>query len=173
MTRIRAPTCYVVRLRVRVGRCGGRKITVFAAASLTMLCRMSTPPLRSAPARRSWNFSVPSTLARQIEAGAPAQVFISADAKWMDYLAQKNLIATQAVLLGNALALIAPADAAVPPQSIDSGFNWAKLLGPNGRLATGDPDHVPAGIYAKDALQHLGAWKSLEPRLARADDVAR
>jgi molybdate transport system substrate-binding protein len=148
------------------------KLTVYAAASLTNALqdidaaytkRTGTPVAES--------FASSSTLARQIEAGAPAQVFISADTKWMDYLAKKDLIATQTVLLGNALALIAPADAPVSPHSIDSGFDWAKLLGPNGRLATGDPDHVPAGIYAKEALQHLGAWNSLEPRLARAEDV--
>lgn len=148
------------------------KITVFAAASLTnALQEIDAAYTKKTGVAVAESFASSSTLARQIEAGAPAAVFISADTKWMDYLAGKNLIATQAVLLGNALALIAPADAAVPAQGIDSGFDWQKLLGPDGRLATGDPDHVPAGIYAKEALQHLGAWKALEPRLARAEDV--
>jgi molybdate transport system substrate-binding protein len=148
------------------------KITVYAAASLTnALQDIDAAYSKQSGTPIAESFASSSTLARQIEAGAPAAVFISADTKWMDYLAKKDLIATQSVLLGNALALIAPANTPVPPQSIDSGFDWVKLLGPNGRLAVGDPDHVPAGIYAKDALQHLGAWNSLEPRLARADDV--
>jgi len=148
------------------------KITVYAAASLTnALQDIDATYTKRTGVAVAESFASSSTLARQIEAGAPAQVFISADTKWMDYLAQKGLIATQAVLLGNALALIAPADAPIAPQSIDSGFNWTNFLGDNGRLAVGDPDHVPAGIYAREALQHLRAWKTLEPRLARAEDV--
>jgi molybdate transport system substrate-binding protein len=148
------------------------KITVYAAASLTnALQDIDAAYTKRTGTAVAESFASSSTLARQIEAGAPAQIFISADTKWMDYLARKGLIATQTVLLGNALALIAPVDAAVSPRGIDSGFDWAKFLGADGRLAVGDPDHVPAGIYAKEALQHLGAWKSLEPRLARAEDV--
>ncbi|HEX4080671.1 MAG TPA: molybdate ABC transporter substrate-binding protein [Rhizomicrobium sp.] len=148
------------------------KITVFAAASLTNALRAAD----AAYTKRTGiavleSFASSSTLARQIEAGAPAAVFISADTKWMDYLAGKGLIATQTPLLGNGLALIAPADAPVSARGINAGFNWLKLLGPDGRLAVGDPDHVPAGIYAKEALQHLGVWNELEPRLARAEDV--
>jgi molybdate transport system substrate-binding protein len=148
------------------------KITVYAAASLTnALQDIDAAYTKRSGVVVSESFASSSTLARQIETGAPAQLFISADTKWMDYLAKKGLIANQTNLLGNALALIAPTDAAVSPQGIDSGLNWSKLLGDNGRLAVGDPDHVPAGIYARDALQHLGMWKMLEPRLARADDV--
>ncbi|HEY3639343.1 MAG TPA: molybdate ABC transporter substrate-binding protein [Rhizomicrobium sp.] len=148
------------------------KLTVYAAASLTNALQ----DIDAAYTKRSGtavaeSFASSSTLARQIEAGAPAGIFISADTKWMDYLSQKGLIARQAVLLGNALALIAPADSPLAPRGIDSGFDWLKFLGADGRLAVGDPDHVPAGIYAKDALTHLGAWKSLVPHLARADDV--
>jgi molybdate transport system substrate-binding protein len=172
MTRLAALLVAIVTFTLASGAVAAEKITVFAAASLTNALqdidaaytkRTGTPIAES--------FASSSTLARQIEAGAPTQVFISADTKWMDYLAQKSLIATQTILLGNALVLVAPADAQVPAQSIDSGFDWAKLLGPNGRLAVGDPDHVPAGIYAKEALQHLGAWNALEPHLARAEDV--
>ncbi len=148
------------------------KITVYAAASLTnALQDIDAAYTRQTGTAVAESFASSSTLARQIEAGAPAQIFISADTKWMDYLAGKNLVATQAALLGNALALIAPADAPVSPRGIDSGFDWQKLLGANGRLAVGDPDHVPAGVYAKEALQHLDAWKMLAPRLARAEDV--
>ena len=154
------------------GPAAADKVTVFAAASLTdALNAIDAAYTAKTGAQVFVSLASSSTLAKQIEAGAPAQVFISADTKWMDYLAQKGLIATQAVLLGNALALIAPADAPIAPQSIDSGFNWTNFLGDNGRLAVGDPDHVPAGIYAREALQHLRAWKTLEPRLARAEDV--
>ena len=106
----------------------------------------------------SLSFAASSTLARQIEQGAPANVFASADEKWMDYLAGKNLIATDTRkdLLGNDLVLVVPAN---KPQhvTIGPGFDLAKLLGPNGRLAVGDPAHVPAGIYAEQALQEARA----------------
>jgi len=148
------------------------QITVFAAASLTNALQEIDPAytrLSGSPVKESLASS--STLARQIEAGAPAQVFISADTKWMDYLARKGLVAAQTPLLGNELSLISPSDAPVSPRAIDRSFDWLRFLGRDGRLAVGDPDHVPAGIYAKEALQNLGAWKNLEPRLARADDV--
>jgi molybdate transport system substrate-binding protein len=148
------------------------KITVYAAASLTnALQDIDAAYTKRTGVAVAESFAASSTLARQIEAGAPAQVFISADTKWMDYLAQKGLIAAHTVLLGNALALIAPADAPLSPRGVDSSFDWSRFLGDNGRLAVGDPDHVPAGIYAREALQHMGAWNALEPRLARAEDV--
>jgi len=147
-------------------------VVVFAAASLTnALEEVDADYTKQSGVAIKESFASSSTLARQIEAGAPAQLFISADTKWMDYLAGKGLIAAQATLLGNALALIAPSDAPFGPRSVGPGFDWTKLLGPDGRLAVGDPDHVPAGIYAKEALQHLGVWDELEPRLARAEDV--
>lgn len=147
-------------------------LTVLAAASLTDALR----DCDALYAKRSGvavteSFASSSTLARQIEAGAPAQIFISADTKWMNYLVQKGLIATEAPLVGNALALVAPVESPLGARTIDSRINWARLLGPDGRLALGDPDHVPAGIYASEALQALGAWAQLEPRLARAEDV--
>jgi molybdate transport system substrate-binding protein len=167
----------ITTLLLAIAVLGGRavaaeKITVYAAASLTnALEEVDADYTKRTGATVAESFASSSTLARQIEAGAPAQIFISADAKWMDYLADKNLIASQTILLGNALALIAPSDSPVQAQGIDSGFNWNRQLGINGRLATGDPDHVPAGIYAKEALRHLGVWNGLEPRLARAGDV--
>lgn len=153
-------------------RAAGDPITVFAAASLTdALQEIDRDYTRDTgtPVRES--FAASSTLARQIEAGAPAQIFVSADTKWMDYLAGKGLIAAQVPLLSNDLALVAPAQAPIGPHSIDRRFDWLRLLGPEGRLAVGDPDHVPAGIYAREALQNLGAWNDVEPRLARAEDV--
>jgi molybdate transport system substrate-binding protein len=147
-------------------------VVVFAAASLTnALEEIDADYTKQTGVAVKESFASSSTLARQIEAGAPAQVFISADTKWMDYLAGKGLVGAQTTLLGNALALIAPSDAAIGPRGIGPGFDWLKPLGPDGRLSVGDPDHVPAGIYAKEALQHLGVWNELEPRLARAEDV--
>ena len=145
---------------------------MFAAASLTNALQ----DIDSSFDRKTGNaigesFGSSSTLARQIEAGAPAQIFISADTKWMSYLAQKSLIGAQKILLGNELALVAPADSPLAQRAIDRAMDWLRLLGTDGRLALGDPDHVPAGIYAKEALQRLGAWRNLEPRLAPAEDV--
>lgn len=150
------------------------KITVFAAASLTdALDAVDTAYTARTGAAVVASFASSSTLARQIEAGAPAQVFLSADTKWMDYLAQKGLIepATRKDVLGNALALVAPSDSPVGVLAVNAALDWKGLLGADGRLAVGDPDHVPAGLYAKDALKRLGAWSLLEPRLARAEDV--
>jgi len=149
-------------------------VTVFAAASLTdALKEIDTAYTKRSGVAVKESFAASSTLARQIEAGAPAQVFVSADTKWMDYLAQKGLIdaASRVNLLSNALAVIAPQDSPLGPRAIDASIDWPRLLGPDGKLAVGDPDHVPAGIYAKEALQRLGAWHSLESRLARAEDV--
>jgi molybdate transport system substrate-binding protein len=147
--------------------------TIFAAASLTDALRdvAALWQAQGHPAPRLV-FNASSTLARQIEEGAPANLFASADTKWMDYLDQRHLLApgTRQDLLGNDLVLIVPANY---PAHLDlqSGADIASLLGPDGRLAVGDPAHVPAGIYAEQALRHLGLWDALAPRLARAQDV--
>ncbi len=149
-------------------------IMVFAAASLTNALTDIGNAYRAKTANAvTFSFASSSTLARQIEAGAPAQIFISADAQWMDDVEKQGLIepGTRTSPLGNALVLIAPSDSATGPQRIGAGLDWLRLLGPDGRLSVGDPDHVPAGIYAKQALLKLGAWAALEPRLARAEDV--
>lgn len=148
-------------------------LTVFAAASLTdalrdvavLWQRAGHPPLHLA-------FAASSTLARQIEQGAPADLFASADTRWMDELAQHGLIAagTRRDLLGNALVLVVPAEAA-RSVAIRPGFDLAALLGPAGRLAVADPAHVPAGIYAAEALRRLGVWPGVADRLAPAEDV--
>jgi len=117
------------------------------------------------------SFDSSSVLARQIEAGAPADVFFSADTAWMDYLQTRNLIqaASRKNVLGNRLVLIAPADSQIQLK-IAPHFPLAAALG-EGRLATGDPDSVPAGRYARAALTKLGVWDELAPRLARAENV--
>jgi molybdate transport system substrate-binding protein len=150
-----------------------QELTVFAAASLTDAMKdVSAQWVKAGHQPLRMSFGSSSTLARQIEQGAPANVFASADEKWMDYLAGKNLIVadTRKDLLGNDLDLVVPAD---KPKhlTIGSGFDLLALLGSNGRLAVGDPAHVPVGIYAEQALKKLGIWSSIEPRLARTDDV--
>jgi len=150
-----------------------QELTVFAAASLTdamkdvsaLWVKAGHPPLRL-------SFGASSTLARQIEEGAPAALFASADEKWMDYLAQTNLIAadTRKDLLGNDLVLVVPADKPLHV-TIGPDFDLPGLLGADGRLATGDPAHVPVGIYAEQALKKLGWWNKVAPRLARTADV--
>ena len=115
-----------------------------------------------------FSFAASSTLARQIESGAPAELFLSADREWMDYLEQRGLIdrSTRRDLLGNRLALIAPADSTVSLK-IEPNFPLAAALG-GGRLATGDPDNVPVGRYARSALTSLGVWNEVADRLMRA-----
>lgn len=146
---------------------------VFAAASLTDAMRALGQEwvARGHPAPR-FAFAASSALARQIEQGAPADIFMSADEAWMDYLQQRNLIVTDTRTspIGNALVLVAPADAA-RPLAITRETNLLALLGPDGRIATGDPAHVPAGRYARAALTWMGQWDALSPRLARADNV--
>ena len=150
-----------------------QELTVFAAASLTDALKDISALWQKEdhPALRQ-SFASSSTLARQIEQGAPANLFASADEKWMDYLATHNLIAadTRKNLLGNDLVLIVPANKPTTIK-IGPGFDIASLLGANGRLTTGDPAHVPVGIYAEQALKKLGVWDAVAPRLARTDDV--
>jgi len=112
-----------------------------------------------------------AALARQIESGAPADIFISADLDWMDYVEKKNLLApgTRRNLLGNRLVLIAPAKQPVKLQPA-AGFPIAKALG-NGRIALAEPNSVPAGRYAKAAFEKLGVWDQVAPRVAAAENV--
>jgi molybdate transport system substrate-binding protein len=148
-------------------------VTVFAAASLTDALRAlgAEWQARGNPAPRL-SFAASSALARQIEQGAPADLFMSADEPWADYLQERNLLveASRSSPLGNSLVLISPADAA-RPVSLARGTDLLALLGPNGRIATGDPSNVPAGRYAQAALTWMGQWPPLSPRLARADNV--
>jgi molybdate transport system substrate-binding protein len=121
------------------------------------------------PVRFSYGAS--SALARQIEQGAPADIFISADVDWMDYLQKKNLIIakTRRNLFSNHLALIAPTGSKLKLR-IGKGMPLAKALGPGGRLAVAGPE-VPAGRYARAALTKLGLWDQLEDHLAPAENV--
>ena len=150
-----------------------QEVTVFAAASLTDAMKdISAKWVEAGHPALRMSFGSSSTLARQIEQGAPANVFASADEKWMDYLADKKLIVadTRKSLLGNDLVLVVAAD---KPRhvTINKASDLAGLLGPNGRLATGDPAHVPVGIYAEQALKKLGLWDSVSTKLARTEDM--
>ena len=147
-------------------------VTIFAAASTTNAINdIAAAFKKQFGVDVVSSFASSSTLAKQIEQGAPASIFISADEDWMNYLAKKDLInpATRYDLLGNRLVLIAPASSKIT--KIDNiKSQLAPELG-SGRLATGDPDHVPVGKYAKAAFEKLGIWKEIEPKLARASDV--
>jgi molybdate transport system substrate-binding protein len=118
------------------------------------------------------SYAASSVLARQIEQGAPADVFVSADTDWMDYAASKKNInePSRVNLLGNSIVLIAPKDSKIDKVTIGQGFDLAKLAG-DGKIATGDVKAVPVGKYAKAALEKLGAWAAAEPKFAMAESV--
>ncbi len=149
-------------------------VTVFAAASLTDALEEIAGHYRAKTgAAVRFSFASSSTLARQIEAGAPVQIFASANERWMDHLAESALIeaGTRASPIGNRLVLIAPAASPQGEVEITKALDLEGLLGPGARLAVGDPEHVPAGLYARQALERLGLWAQMEPRLARADNT--
>lgn len=156
---------------VRAEESSGR-VLVFAAASLAnVLADIDRAFTARTGIPITSSLAASSTLAKQIEAGAPADVYFSADLQWMNYLQERGLLraGSRHDLLGNSLVLIAPADSSLRV-SIVPGLDLLRLLGA-GRLAVADPDSVPAGIYAKEALEKLGAWRSVVPRLARAENV--
>jgi molybdate transport system substrate-binding protein len=150
-----------------------RTLTVFAAASMkNALDEIDTAFTAKSGIKVSASYAASSTLAKQIEQGAPADVFISADVKWMDYAIGKKTIdePTRVNLLGNSIVLIAPKDSKVDHVDISPGFDLAKLAG-DGKIATGDVKSVPVGKYAKAALEKLGAWQAAEPKFAMAESV--
>jgi molybdate transport system substrate-binding protein len=147
-------------------------LTVFAAVSTTnAMTDIAKVYEKKGLGKVRLSFNATSTLARQIEAGAPADLFVSADEPWMNYLQERSLIdpATRKALFGNALSLVAKSDSPLKLK-IEPNFPLAASL-KNGRLAVGDPDHTAVGVYAKQALTKLGVWKEVEPRLARAPSV--
>ena len=148
-------------------------VLVFAAASLTdVLDELARTYRAESAATVTPSFAASSVLARQIEAGAPADVFFSADLDWMNYLDQRKLLklGSRHDVVSNRLVLIAPADSKVSVRLM-RGVDLMTALGPDGRLATGDPDSVPAGKYARAALTSLGAWSQVEQRIIRAENV--
>jgi molybdate transport system substrate-binding protein len=150
----------------------GRDVLVFAAASLkNALDDVNAEYLRQTGRKVVVSYGSSPALARQIEAAAPADVFISADLDWMDYVQARNLVRpnTRANMLGNRLVLVAPKDSQASFK-IGPGFPLVELLG-GGRLAMADPKAVPAGKYGRAALETLGVWQAMEPRVASAENV--
>ena len=150
-----------------------RPVLVFAAASLqTALNAIAAEWARETGKRASFSYAASSALARQLDQGAPADLFASADLDWMDWSQQRNLIraGTRTTLLGNSLVLIEPADRPMTELAITPGFALAQAIG-DGRLATGNPETVPVGKYAQQALTALGVWDGVRPRIAGADNV--
>ena len=148
-------------------------LTVFAAASLkNALDDTNAAFSKATGVKVVASYAASSALVKQIEQGAPADVFISADLRWMDYAAEHKLIKpdSRVNLLGNRLVLIAPKDSKLDKIAIAKGFDIAKLAG-DGRIAVADVKAVPAGLYAKAALETLGAWAAAEPKLAMAENV--
>jgi molybdate transport system substrate-binding protein len=154
-------------------RAQNQDVLVFAAASLKDALDAVDADWQKASAKHATvSYAASSALAKQIEAAAPADVFISADLDWMDYLDKKSLVApgTRHNLLGNSLVLIAPADSKAGDVDIKQDFPLAAMLG-GGKLAMADPASVPAGKYGKAALTTLGVWDAVSASVAAAENV--
>jgi len=154
------------------GPAQAKDLLVFAAASLKNAAEDIGKAYEASGAGKvTYSFAASSDLAKQIENGAPAAIYISADTKWMDYLAERKLIVADSRrdLLGNRLVLIAPADSPLALK-LAAGAPLAQSLG-DGKLAMADPDSVPAGRYGKAALEALNLWSSIEPAVVRTKDV--
>jgi molybdate transport system substrate-binding protein len=150
-----------------------KSITVFAAASMMdALDDVNVTFTTRTGIKVATSYDASSVLIKQIEGGAPADVFVSADVKWMDYGVEKKIIneSTRINLFGNELVLIAAKDSKIDHVDIKPGFDLAKLAG-DGRIATGDVRAVPVGLYAKAALEKLGVWPSVEPKMAMTVNV--
>ena len=150
-----------------------KTLTIFAAASMkNALDDIDAAFTAKTGVKVNASYAASSTLAKQIEQGAPADIFVSADTDWMDYAVGKKNIneSTRVNLLGNSIVLIAPKDSKIDTVTIGPGFDLAKLAG-DGKIATGDVKSVPVGKYAKAALEKLGAWSTAEPKFAMAESV--
>jgi len=173
MNRSRFLTGLLLMLCAAVTPAAERTLTVFAAASLTnVMEEVGKAFTAGSGVSVRFSFAASSALARQIESGAPADAFISADQEWMNYLADRKLIqaATRGNIVTNSLVLVAPAESQVSLK-IAPGFALVPALGANGRLSTGDPESVPVGRYARAALTKLGVWDGVANRIIAADNV--
>ncbi|MCA1908060.1 MAG: molybdate ABC transporter substrate-binding protein [Magnetospirillum sp.] len=149
------------------------EVVVFAAASLTnALNEVGAAFAAQTGHTLKPSYAASSALAKQVEQGAPAHVFASADLKWMDYLVGQKLVNadTRFNLLGNTLVLVAPVDAPTTRVEIGPKTDIAALAG-TGRIATGNPDSVPVGLYFKQAMQRSGQWDAVRPKIASTDSV--
>jgi molybdate transport system substrate-binding protein len=150
-----------------------KSLTVFAAASMkNALDDINAAYTAKTGVKVVASYAASSVLAKQIEQGAPADVFVSADTDWMDYaIDKKNInVPTRVNLLGNSIVLIAAKDSKLDNVTIGQGFDLAKLAG-DGKIATGDVKSVPVGKYAKAALEKLGSWTAAESKFAMAESV--
>jgi len=174
MTRFFASVLIILSIgAATAAHCQDKTITVFAAASLkNALDDVDTAFTKQTGVKVVTSYDASSTLMKQIEGGAPADAFLSADLKWMDYGVEKKVIneSTRLNLLGNVLVLIAAKDSKIDHVDIKPGFDLAKLAG-DGRIATGDVKAVPVGLYARVALEKLGVWPSVEPKMAMTVNV--
>jgi molybdate transport system substrate-binding protein len=150
-----------------------KTLTIFAAASMkNALDDINAAYTKKTGIKVVTSYAASSALIKQIEQGAPADIFASADLAWMDFGSERKVIkdGTRVNLLGNKLVLITPKESKIGDVKIDAGFDLAKLAG-DGRIAIGDVRAVPAGRYAKAALEKLGAWAAAESKFAMADNV--
>src|SRR5258705_8291257 len=150
-----------------------KSLTVFAAASMkNALDDIDAAYSAKTGVKITVSYAASSALAKQIEQGAPADIFVSADTDWMDYAIAKKTIyePTRVNLLGNSIVLIAPKDSTIDNVTIGPGFDLAKLAG-DGKIATGDVKAVPVGKYARAALEKLGAWQAAAPKFAMTESV--
>ena len=148
-------------------------LTAFAAASMkNALDDVGAAYTAKTGVKVVASYAASSVLAKQIDQGAPADIFLSADTDWMDYaIGKKNINEpTRVNLLGNSIVLIAPKDSRIDNVTIGPGFDLAKLAG-DGKIATGDVKAVPVGKYAQAALEKLGAWQAAAPKFAMAESV--
>jgi molybdate transport system substrate-binding protein len=172
-------SAYIVALSILCGSsyspalAQDKSLIVFAAASMkNALDDIDSAYTAKTGIKIVASYAASSALAKQIEQGAPADIFVSADTDWMDYATAKKNInePTRVNLLGNSIVLIAPKDSKIDSVTIGQGFDLAKLAG-DGKIATGDVKAVPVGKYAKAALEKLGAWQAAEPKFAMAESV--
>jgi molybdate transport system substrate-binding protein len=148
------------------------KVNVFAASSLKNALDAVSASWKADTAKETTlTYAASNALAKQIEAGAPADIFVSADLTWMKYLTDKNLISkgSDIQLLGNEIILVAPKDSKIELK-IENGFKLADAVG-TGKLAMANVESVPAGKYGKAALEKLGVWASVEGKVAQTENV--
>lgn len=172
---LRAPVCFLaLALSMPLAaHASDEPVQVYAAASMT---DAMDEAIRSYESDHDVDivpiYASSSTLARQIANGAPADIYVSANEQWMDWLEKQNVPVGERVdLLRNRLVLIAPAASDIADFTPGGEITIASRLGDDERLSVGETSHVPAGIYAKQALQSIGEWDALEPRLANGDNV--
>lgn len=164
----------MITLTVDRADAAGKDVIVFAAASTTnAVTEIGHLYENKGLGQVKTSFASSSTLAKQIQSGAPADVYISANEDWMDFLEKKGAIHRESRfnLLSNSIVLIVPVQSPVNALDINKGMDISSLLGSDGRLSIGNPDHVPAGIYGRKALETLGLWNQVRDRLAPMKDV--